>query len=108
MLVQTQTKGRGVMGLLVGNSNVRRYFPRDLAAIELELDHLQIRCDLNEKFWDGEAEIYDPRLCAWLEAKTFHENARHTPISLDMIPSGPNCFRLRPIGKTKNIAPAQA
>jgi hypothetical protein len=103
MLVQTQSKGRGLMGLHIGDSNAHHYFPRELAVIELQLDHLQIQCGLDEKFWDGEAVIYDPRLCAWLESKTFHEDARHIPVPLSMIPSGPNSFRLQaiPLGERK-------
>lgn len=87
------------MGLHVGDSNVRRYFSRELPVIELQLDHLQIQCGLDETFWDGEANIFDPRLCAWLESKNYHESGRHTPISLSLIPSGPNSFRLQPLPK---------
>ena len=96
------------MGLHIGNSNARRYFPRELAVIELQLDHLQIQCDLDETFWDGEAVIFDPRLCAWLESKTFHEDPRRIPVPLSMIPSGPSSFRLQaiPISERKTILPA--
>jgi len=108
MLVQTQSKGRGLMGLHVGDNNVRRYFSRELPVIELQLDHLEIQCGLDEKFWDGEADIFDPRLCAWLESKNYHESGRHTPVPLALIPSGPNSFRLRPLAKSEYNQKVQA
>ena len=94
MVVKTQSKGRGFTGLHVGASNVRRYFPRDISVIELELDHLQIQCGLHPGFWQDEPEIHDPRLCAWLESKNFHGTPNRAPISLALIPSGDNTFRL--------------
>jgi hypothetical protein len=95
------------MGLHIGDSNARRYFSRQLVVIELQLDHLQIQCGLDKAFWDGEAVIYDPRLCAWLESKTFHEDARHIPVPLSMIASGPSSFRLQtiPLGERKAAEP---
>lgn len=97
MVVKTQSKGREYVGLQVGASNVRRYFSRDSSVIELQIDHLQIQCGLGPEFWDGQAEIRDPRLCAWLELKNFHGKAGDSPVPLAMIPSGPNSFRLQPI-----------
>ena len=97
MVVKTQSRGRELVGLQVGVSNVRRYFPKDASQIELQLDHLQILCCLAPEFWDGRPEIRDPRLCAWLELKNFHGKAGDSPIPLAMIPSGKNCFRLQPI-----------
>lgn len=97
MVVKTQNKGREVVGLQVGASNARRYFPKDASVIELQLDHLQISCGLKPEFWDGEAEIRDPRLCAWLELKNFHGKVGETPAPLAMIPSGKNSFRLQPL-----------
>jgi len=67
MVVKTQSKGRGVTGLNVGSSNVQRYFPRGISFVELQLDHLQIQCDLSPDFWQDQPEIFDPRLCAWLD-----------------------------------------
>jgi hypothetical protein len=96
MLVQTQCKGREVTGLQVGAKNVRRYFPKHVDVIELQLDHLYIQCDLTPEFWQGRAEINDPRLCEWLDFKVFHTKPGRTPIPLAMIPSGKNSFRLRP------------
>jgi hypothetical protein len=96
MLVKTQCKGREVTGLQVGPKNVRRYFPKHVDVIELQLDHLHIQCGLTPEFWEGQAEINDPRLCEWLDFKIFHQKPGNTPIPLAMIPSGKNSFRLRP------------
>jgi len=97
MGVKTQSKGRGVTGLNVGANNVRRYFPKHIASIELQLDHLQIECGLKPNFWQDEPEIFDPRLCAWLESRHMHKTPDRTPIPLAMIPEGKNSFRLRPV-----------
>jgi hypothetical protein len=95
MVVKTHSKGRGLTGLLVGSTNVRRYFPKDISVIELQLDHLNIQCGLTPDFWDGEPEIYDPRLCAWLEAKNLRPQPTQPAVPLAMIPAGNNSFRLR-------------
>jgi hypothetical protein len=97
MVIRTQSKGRGVTGLHVGASNVRRYFPSDVSVIELQLDHLQILCSLEPGFWHDEPEIFDPRLCAWLESKHFHTRADRTPVPLMLIPAGNNSFKLQPL-----------
>jgi hypothetical protein len=97
MVVKTQSKGRGVTGLHVGANNVRRYFPRDISVIELQLDHLHIQCGLRPDFWQGQPDIFDPRLCAWLESRHMHTKPDRTPIPLAMIPEGKNCFRLQPV-----------
>jgi hypothetical protein len=97
MVVRTQNKGCAITGLQVGANNVRRYFSKDTAVIELQLDHLQIQCALRPDFWQDQPEIHDPRLGAWLESKNFHERPSRAPVPLAMIPSGKNCFRLRPI-----------
>ncbi len=97
MVVKTQSKGREITGLEVGIHNVRRYFPRDTAVIELELDHLRIQCWLTPDFFGDHPEIHDPRLGAWLESKNFHERPSRVPVPLAMIPNGNNSFRLRPI-----------
>jgi hypothetical protein len=106
MVVRTQCKGCGVTGLHVGASNVRRYFSKQIPFIELQLDHLQIRCGLQPGFWQGEPEINDPRLCAWLEAKQLRAKPGQTPIPLAMIPAGENSFRLQPI-HTSNYTKAK-
>jgi hypothetical protein len=97
MVVKTHSKGRGLTGLHVGDANVRRYFPKDVSFVELELDHLQIQCDLGPGFWQGEPEIYDPRLCAWLESKNFRTRQNRTPVPMILVPSGKNSFKLQPM-----------
>ena len=113
MVVKTHSKGRGLIGLHVGSTNVRRYFPKDIAVIELQLDHVHIQCGLNPGFWDGEPEIYDPRLCAWLEAKNLRPQPTQPAVPLAMIPAGNNSFRLRPVvpanrGMTRASLPPMA
>lgn len=97
MVVKTQNKGCGVTGLHVGVTNVRRYFPKHVSIIELQLDHLQIRCGLDPGFWRGQPEIHDSRLCAWLEAKQLRASLDRTPLSLALIPAGTDSFRLHPV-----------
>ncbi|HEY1805509.1 MAG TPA: hypothetical protein VGG45_13625 [Terracidiphilus sp.] len=97
MVVKTHCKGHAYTGVEIGPENVRRYFSKEIAVVELHLDHLSIQCGLNPDFWQGQTEITDPRLSAWLESKNFHGRPGDAPIPLAMIPSGKNCFRLRPI-----------
>jgi hypothetical protein len=96
MLVKTHSKARGITGLHVGAGNVRRYIPEGTKTIELQLGHLRIRCGLQPDFWHGRPEIYDPRLCAWLESR-LHGKADRAPVSLAMIPDGTNSFQLLPL-----------
>lgn len=97
MIVQTLSKGREALGLLVGSRNARRYFSRDAETIEIQLDHLTICCEPGPQFWDGDAEIRDPRLSAWLELKNFHGLAGQPPVRLAMTPTGANSFRLQTV-----------
>ena len=76
MVVKTQLRGTEVTGLRVGSRNVRRYFPKSIRVIELQLDHLEIQCGLSPEFWRGEPEIHDPRLCVWLNSKVTHRVGR--------------------------------
>jgi len=103
MVVKTYRKGRRMRGVEVGSINVRRYFPRETAEIELLLDHLRIQCDLSPDFWTGDTEIRDPRLSAWLESKNFSNRPGDSPITLALIPSGKNCFRLQPIASSLRL-----
>jgi len=64
MVVTSQCIGNRVIGLYVGANNVRRYFRRRVATIELQIDHLRIACGLTPHFWLDQPEIHDPRLCA--------------------------------------------
>jgi hypothetical protein len=96
MVVKTQLRGNEVTGLRVGSRNVRKYFPRDIRTIELQLDHLHIQCGLSPEFWRGEPEIHDRRLCVWLDSKVTHRAGVHQDLRLAMTPAGKNAFRLRP------------
>ena len=96
MLVKTQCKGRDVTGLFVGAKNVLRYFPDQVASIELLLEDLRIQCALGPEFWQNQPEIHDSRLCEWLDFKICRYKPGRTLIPLVMIPSGRNSFRLRP------------
>jgi len=95
-MVKTQLKGSEVTGLLVGARNVRRYFPKGVSVIELQLDHLQIQCGLSPEFWRGQPEIHDVRLCEWLDFKVTHHMGERKEVRLAMTPAGKNVFRLRP------------
>jgi hypothetical protein len=86
-----------VTGLFIGADNVRRYFPRQLSCIELQLDHLCIECGLPALFWNGKPEIQDPRLCLWLESKQSQRKERRAPMPLAMTPSGDHSFSLGPV-----------
>jgi len=97
MVVRTQSRGRGLTGLHVGIGNVRRYFPKHISFIELQLDHLQIRCGLDPGFWRDQPDIFDPRLGAWLESKQLHGKSTRGPVPLAMIPAGENAFRVQPV-----------
>ena len=67
MVVTTQCKGHGVTGLHVGTGNVHRYFPRNAQFIELQLDHLQIQCDLSPDFWKGQPEAVHHTELKWFQ-----------------------------------------
>jgi hypothetical protein len=97
MLVTSQCDGNRVTGLFIGADNVRRYFPRQLSCIELQLDHLCIECGLPALFWNGKPEIQDPRLCLWLESKQSQRKERRAPMPLAMTPSGDHSFSLGPV-----------
>lgn len=99
MVVKTLRNGSEVTGLRVGVYNVRRYFPKHIPAIELQLDHLLIECGLQPDFWTGRPEIHDPRLSIWLKSKSFATKRCRTPIPMAMIPSGENCFKLEPASR---------
>ena len=96
MVVKTQCNGHEVNGLSVGAHNVRRYFPKYIAAIELQLDHLRIECELPLDFWNGHPEIRDPRLCLWLQCKLRYERPCQSPILLAMTQLGESSFKLEP------------
>jgi hypothetical protein len=98
MVVQTLDRNPGhfgLMGLHIGTTNVRRYFPRNLELIELELDHLCIACSLEPSFWEDRPEIHDMRLSSWLEAKRRSGKLPANPAPMVMIPCGATSFRLQ-------------
>ncbi len=94
MVVISKSIGHRITGLYVGDDNVRRYFPKRIAEIELQLDHLRIECELAPDFWHGQPEIRDPRLCLWLESKHLSGKGQRAPVPLSMMPSGENSFIL--------------
>ena len=98
MVVTSKCIGHRVTGLYVGPSNVRRYFSKRATQIELKLDHLLIECGLSPNFWQDDPEIYDPRLCLWLESKQ-RNHCGHSQFAMALIPSGKNSFILDPAGK---------
>lgn len=102
MVVKTHREGREFTGVEIGAGNVSRYFPKGSKVIELLLDHVQIQCGLEPGFWQGQTEIRDPRLRAWLQSKNFHGKPGEGPIPLALIPSGKNCFRLQPIKRHRH------
>ena len=102
MVVKTQFNGSEVTGLHVGCRNVRRYFPKTVHVIELQLDHLQIQCGLSPEFWRGEPQIHDPRLCEWLDFKVGHQRRE---VRLAMTPEGTNIFRLQSSTAKAGVAP---
>jgi hypothetical protein len=106
MVVTSQCRGRKVTGILVGESNVQRYFPKNITEIELQLDHLRIECWLGPTFWNGKPEISDPRLSLWLESKERNSRGLREPTPMAMIPSGSNSFILGPANLEKARAEA--
>jgi len=104
MLVTSQCEGNRVTGLYIGADNVRRYFPRRVSRIELQLDHLRIECGLAPVFWNGQPEIHDARLCLWLELKQSHTREPKAPMALAMTPSGDHCFTLGPVSRVRQAA----
>jgi hypothetical protein len=96
MLVSTLSEGHKVTGLRVRPYDARRYFPKNITEIELQLDHLRIKCGLALHFWGDKPEISDPRLSLWLESKDRNSQGCHGPLTLAMIPSGENSFVVGP------------
>jgi len=99
MVVKTQYAGHRISGLWVGVNNVRRYFSKRNPIVEIQLDHLQIQCGLTPRFWHGQPEIDDPRLCVWLEAKHPQNGSWPSPIPMALIPAGKNSFKLAAIAR---------
>jgi hypothetical protein len=96
MVVKPQSNGHRFTGIYIGVNNVRRYFPRRIAAIDLQIDHLRIRCGLAPGFWHGDPEIRDSRLSDWLELKQLQGAGNRSSMPLAMTRSGEDCFILGP------------
>ncbi len=103
MVVRTDSRRLGMTGLHVGNGNVQRLFPPNVPIVELELDHLRIVCTLNPEFWDGDPEIHDERLSAWLESKRLSGKLASRPSPLALIPAGDHAFRLQPLDHNEEL-----
>lgn len=103
MIVTMQIKGRSIIGISFSLSDARDCFPTGTRAIDLELDHLRIRCDLNESFWRGRPEISDPRLCGWLQTKFFGKNLSSLPLSLELSKKD-DCYQLHFLPAQQNAS----
>ena len=98
MVVKTHSKGRGLTGLHVGDANVRRYFPKDVSFIELELDHLQIQCDLGPGFWQGEpGDLRSSSLRLARVEELPHPAKPHSRADDPSAVGGKNSFKLQPM-----------
>lgn len=97
MIVRMRDKGNGVTSLHIGTRNVRRYFVKSISTVDLDLDSLQIRCELAQDFWNGHPEIVDPRLCSWLAAKDCSWKVSGKRMVLSLLPAGENSFRIQPL-----------
>lgn len=96
MVVKAHCIRREDAGIFVGVHNVLRHFPATTPAIELQLGHLRIHCELRPDFWKDHPEIRDPRLCSWLRSHLFHNRPYRKNMYLAMIPLGAGAFRLQP------------
>jgi hypothetical protein len=97
MVVLTQDKRPGVVGLHIGTGNARQFFSPDTLLVELELDHLRIVCTLEPSFWEDRPVIHDLRLSSWLDAKRAGGKLASRTAKLSLIPCGPHAFRLQPL-----------
>ena len=97
MIVKMLDGGRGVTSLRVGAYNVKKYFTKAVSTVDLDLESVQIRCDLSREFWRDQPEIADPRLCAWLTAKSSSWKSDGRELVLRMLPAGTNSFRILPV-----------
>lgn len=94
MIVTIQNNGRSITGIRIESSDARRYFPMSAKSIELELDYLRIRCELQARFWFDQPEISDARLCGWLEEQLFELSLRGVPVPVEILRRG-NVYRLQ-------------
>ncbi len=97
MVVTAHENGHEDVGLRVGAADVRKYFSKDMGAVELLLGDLRIQCELPPNFWNGKPEIRDPRLGAWLKFKVSRARFNRKPVALTMEQAGANAFALRSV-----------
>lgn len=97
MVVRTECKANKVTGIYIGARNARLNFPKQAAAIEFELGHLRIGCELGPGFWRDQPRICDSRLCEWLQFKLYRERKRTIPLPVVLVQSGRNAFKIRPL-----------
>ena len=94
MIVTMQSEGHFITGIRIGVSDARRFFPGGLNSVDLELDHLRIRCGVRPNARPDQVEISDPRLSAWLEEKVYWRKLPDTPVSVELVKCG-NSYRLQ-------------
>ena len=94
MIVTMQSKSHSITGIRIGMYEARRFFPRGLNSVDLELDDLRIRCSIHANSRLNRAEISDPRLSAWLEEKFYWQKLPATPVPVEMVKSG-SAYRLQ-------------
>ena len=96
MIVKMQSNGHSITGIHMGVSDAQRFFPPGITSVDLELDHLRIRCKLRSDKIHDRAEISDPRLTAWLNEKYYWQKLPRTPVSVELSRSGKS-YRLQVI-----------
>ena len=89
----------------MGMSDARSFFPPGLKSLDLELDHLRIRCNLRADKWLDRAEISDPRLTAWLNEKYYWQKLPRTLVSVELVKSGNYSYRLQLIPSPQTRKP---
>lgn len=104
MIATMQSDGHSITGIRMEMSDARRFFPRGLTSVDLELDHLRISCDLHACKWLQQTEISDPRLTAWLSEKFYGQKLPRTPVSVELRKSGKS-YRLQLIPSPQTRKP---
>ncbi len=96
MVVHTQARNCGLVGLQIGDTQAREFFPQENPYIEIQLDDLRILCPLPPSFWQDRPEICDFRLSEWLDAKRTTGKLACGAAELTLVPTGTGSFRLLP------------
>ena len=100
MVVHTQARNCGLVGLQISDEQAREFFPPEIHSVEIQLDDLRILCPLPPSFWRDRPEIRDFRLSAWLEAKRTSGKLACGAAELSLIPTGAGSFQLLPTPAT--------